>query len=87
MGCVSVSERCFPEGRLSEKNFAKARLQVRLELEPVRSQFRKVAPVQVVGNSGSIRDGHRDAVMLASRTGGARSASRVDVPRTVRSTR
>jgi len=55
LGCVSVSERGFPEGRLSAKNFDKARLQVRLELEPVRSQFRKVAPTQVAGTSGSIR--------------------------------
>lgn len=55
IGCVSLSERCFPEGRLSAKNFDKARLQVRLELEPVRSQFRKVTPAQVAGTSGSIR--------------------------------
>jgi exopolyphosphatase/guanosine-5'-triphosphate,3'-diphosphate pyrophosphatase len=55
LGCVSVSERGFPEGRLSAKNFDRARLQVRLELEPVRSQFRKVAPTQVAGTSGSIR--------------------------------
>ncbi len=58
IGCVSVSERCFPEGRLSAKNFDKARLQIRLEMEPVRSQFRKVAPAQVAGTSGSIRAAH-----------------------------
>ena len=58
MGCVSLSEGCFPGGRLSAKNFEKARLQVRLELEPVRSQFRKVEPAQVAGTSGSIRAAH-----------------------------
>jgi exopolyphosphatase/guanosine-5'-triphosphate,3'-diphosphate pyrophosphatase len=58
LGCVSVSKDCFPEGRLSAKNFEKARLQIRLELEPVRSQFRKVAPAQVAGTSGSIRAAH-----------------------------
>ena len=58
MGCVSLSESCFPGGQLSAKNFAKARLQVRLELEPVRSQFRKVEPAQVAGTSGSIRAAH-----------------------------
>ncbi|MEO8445412.1 MAG: Ppx/GppA phosphatase family protein, partial [Gammaproteobacteria bacterium] len=63
MGCVSLSEGCFPEGRLSARNFAKARLQVRLELEPVRSQFRKVEPEQVAGTSGSIRAAH--AVLTA----------------------
>lgn len=58
VGCVSLSEGCFPGGRLSAKNFEKARLQVRLELEPVRSQFRKVEPAQVAGTSGSIRAAH-----------------------------
>jgi len=58
MGCVSLSEGCFPAGQLSTKNFARARLQVRLELEPVRSQFRKVEPAQVAGTSGSIRAAH-----------------------------
>ncbi len=54
MGCVSLSEEYFSSGRLSARNFEKARLQVRLELEPVRSQFRKVEPAQVAGTSGSI---------------------------------
>jgi len=63
MGCVSLSESCFPAGRLSAKGFAKARVQVRLELEPVRSQFRKVEPAQVAGTSGSIRAAH--AVLTA----------------------
>ena len=63
MGCVSLSASCFPDGRLSPKNFDRARLQVRLELEPVRSQFRKVEPAQVAGTSGSIRAAH--AVLTA----------------------
>ena len=63
MGCVSLSASCFPGGRLSTKNFSQARLQVRLELEPVRSQFRKVEPAQVAGTSGSIRAAH--AVLTA----------------------
>jgi exopolyphosphatase/guanosine-5'-triphosphate,3'-diphosphate pyrophosphatase len=63
IGCVSLSEQCFPEGRLTAKNFADARLQVRLELEPVRAQFRKLAPAQIAGTSGSIRAAH--AVLIA----------------------
>ncbi len=58
VGCVSLSDRCFPGGRLSPKAFERARLQVRLELEPVRSQFRKVEPAQIAGTSGSIRAAH-----------------------------
>jgi exopolyphosphatase/guanosine-5'-triphosphate,3'-diphosphate pyrophosphatase len=63
VGCVSLTERWFPDGRLSAKNFERARLQVRLELEPVRSQFRKVDPAQVAGTSGTIRAAH--AVLAA----------------------
>jgi exopolyphosphatase/guanosine-5'-triphosphate,3'-diphosphate pyrophosphatase len=63
VGCVSLTERCFPNGRLSGKNFERARLQVSLELEPVRSQFRKVEPAQVAGTSGTIRAAH--AVLTA----------------------
>lgn len=55
IGCVTLSERAFPDGRLSAKNFEKARVQIRLELEPVRSQFRRVEPAQVAGTSGSVR--------------------------------
>lgn len=55
LGCVSLSQSFFPRGRLSAKNFAKARLHVRLELEPVRAQFCNVDPTQISGTSGSIR--------------------------------
>lgn len=63
LGCVSLSEGCFRGGRLSPRYFQQARLQARLELEPVRSLFRKVAPAQVTGTSGSIRAAH--AVLAA----------------------
>lgn len=63
IGCVSLSGSCFAGGRLTAKAFDKARLQVRLELEPVRSQFRKAEAVQVAGTSGSIRAA--DAVLTA----------------------
>lgn len=55
IGCVSLSQSAFPDGRLSARNFAKARLQVRLELEPVRQIFRRFDPAQIAGTSGSIR--------------------------------
>ncbi|MEZ5566590.1 MAG: Ppx/GppA phosphatase family protein [Gammaproteobacteria bacterium] len=55
MGCVTISESCFAGGRLSRENFEKARLLVRLELEPVRSQFHKVELAQVAGTAGTIR--------------------------------
>ena len=58
IGCVNLSGSCFPDGRLTAKGFEKARLQARLELEPVRSQFRKAEPAQVAGTSGTIRAAH-----------------------------
>jgi exopolyphosphatase / guanosine-5'-triphosphate,3'-diphosphate pyrophosphatase len=58
IGCVTLSQSAFPGGRLSAKNFDKARVQVRLELEPIRSQFRRVEPAQIAGTSGSIRAAH-----------------------------
>ena len=58
LGCVTLSKTCFPGGKLSPRNFAKARLQARLELEPVRSQYRKVDAAQVAGTAGSIRAAH-----------------------------
>lgn len=58
IGCVSLGQSAFPEGRLSAKNFARARIQVRLELEPVRQAFRRLDPVQIAGTSGSIRAAH-----------------------------
>jgi exopolyphosphatase/guanosine-5'-triphosphate,3'-diphosphate pyrophosphatase len=58
IGCVSLGQGAFPDGRLSAKSFAKARIQVRLELEPVRQIFRRFEPVQIAGTSGSIRAAH-----------------------------
>jgi exopolyphosphatase/guanosine-5'-triphosphate,3'-diphosphate pyrophosphatase len=58
MGCVSLSEACFPRGRLTARNFQQARLHARLELEPVRSQFLRGSPAQTAGTSGSIRSAH-----------------------------
>jgi exopolyphosphatase/guanosine-5'-triphosphate,3'-diphosphate pyrophosphatase len=63
IGCVSLGRSAFPDGRLSAKGFAKARIQVRLELEPVRQIFRRFDPAQIAGTSGTIRSAH--AVLTA----------------------
>lgn len=55
VGCIGISEGSFPARRLTRGNFEKARLQVRLELEPVRSRFRTADLAQVAGTSGTIR--------------------------------
>jgi exopolyphosphatase/guanosine-5'-triphosphate,3'-diphosphate pyrophosphatase len=55
MGCVSVSERFFRDGKLSAKRLARARVAARLELEPVQAAFRRRGWDRTVGSSGTIR--------------------------------
>lgn len=55
MGCVSMTLRRFPEGRITESAWARAMLAARLELEPVEEGFRRIGWDQAVGSSGTIR--------------------------------
>jgi exopolyphosphatase / guanosine-5'-triphosphate,3'-diphosphate pyrophosphatase len=55
MGCVSVSERFFKDGRISAKRLARARVAARLELEPVQAAIRRRGWDRAVGSSGTVR--------------------------------
>jgi exopolyphosphatase/guanosine-5'-triphosphate,3'-diphosphate pyrophosphatase len=55
MGCVSVSRRFFPDGRVTEQAMESAMLACRLELQPVKSQFRAGRWDKAVGSSGTIK--------------------------------
>ncbi len=55
MGCVSISERCFGNGKLTARRFDKARTAVRLELEPVKNRFLQTPVSRCAGTSGTIR--------------------------------
>ncbi|HTX23547.1 MAG TPA: exopolyphosphatase [Steroidobacteraceae bacterium] len=55
MGCVSVSERFFRDGKLSTKRLARARVAARLELEPVQAAFRRRGWDHAAGSSGTVR--------------------------------
>ena len=55
MGCVSVSERFFNDGRISAKRLARARVAARLELEPVQAAIRRRGWEQAAGSSGTVR--------------------------------
>ncbi|MFW2405983.1 MAG: exopolyphosphatase [Gammaproteobacteria bacterium] len=55
MGCVGISQKFFPGGKLTRRRFDKARVGVRLEIEPVRNRFLRHQPVRVIGASGTIR--------------------------------
>jgi exopolyphosphatase/guanosine-5'-triphosphate,3'-diphosphate pyrophosphatase len=54
MGCVSMTERFFPDGKLTRANFEKARMAARLELRPVKAFFRSNTKVEAIGTSGTI---------------------------------
>jgi exopolyphosphatase/guanosine-5'-triphosphate,3'-diphosphate pyrophosphatase len=55
MGCVSMSERCFPGGKISAKRFRRARIAAEVELEPVVARLRAIGWEQAVGASGTIK--------------------------------
>ena len=55
MGCVSISERFFKDGRISAKRLGRARVAARLELEPVQAAIRRRGWERAVGSSGTVR--------------------------------
>jgi len=55
MGCVSLSQLFFGDGRLSAKRIERARLAARLELEPIQAAFQRRGWERAVGSSGTIR--------------------------------
>ena len=55
IGCVSLSQRFFGDGRLSPKRIERARLAARLELEPIQAVFLRRGWVRAFGSSGTIR--------------------------------
>ena len=54
MGCVSMTERFFPDGVLSRERFNRARMAARLELRPVKAFFRGATGIEAIGTSGTI---------------------------------
>ncbi len=55
LGCVSMTERFFADGKITKRRFDKARLAARLELRPVKAFFRNASDIQAIGTSGTIR--------------------------------
>ncbi|HEU4531445.1 MAG TPA: exopolyphosphatase, partial [Steroidobacteraceae bacterium] len=55
MGCVSMSLAHFPDGKVSEKRFRRARVDARLQLEPIQAAFRSQGWERAFGSSGTIR--------------------------------
>jgi exopolyphosphatase / guanosine-5'-triphosphate,3'-diphosphate pyrophosphatase len=55
IGCVSLSQRYFGEGRLSPRRIERARLAARLELEPIQAAFLRRGWERAFGSSGTVR--------------------------------
>ncbi len=63
MGCVGMTEKYFPNGKISAKRWRRARLAASLELEPVGATLRSLGWDEAVGTSGTIRT--TEAVLAA----------------------
>ena len=70
MGCVSMTERFFPDGKITRAGFEKARVAAQLELRPVKAFFRNAAEVDAIGTSGTIRATEAVAMALGISEGG-----------------
>ena len=55
MGCVSLTQRFFANGKLNEKAFHCAVLETQHQLAPIINQYRKLGWQSCLGSSGSIR--------------------------------
>ncbi|MGB5258561.1 MAG: exopolyphosphatase [Woeseiaceae bacterium] len=74
MGCVSMTERFFGDGKLTRQAFDKARIAARLELRPVKAFFRGAANVEAIGTSGTIRSTEAVAMALGISEAGITAA-------------
>ena len=55
VGCVSSSERFFPDNKYNPSNMKRAILRAELQLEPCRKKLKSLAPDDVIGTSGTAR--------------------------------
>ncbi len=55
MGCVSYTERFFPEGRIEKKALKRAELAAREQVQAIAARFEKTGWREVVGSSGTAR--------------------------------
>lgn len=55
IGCVNISKRFFPDGRITEKRLKEAEIYAMVKLESLPSQFMGSGWGEAIGSSGSIR--------------------------------
>lgn len=55
MGCVSYTQRFFPEGRIEKKAFRQAQFAAREQVQAIAARFEKAGWKEAVGSSGTAR--------------------------------
>jgi exopolyphosphatase/guanosine-5'-triphosphate,3'-diphosphate pyrophosphatase len=55
MGCVSLTNRYFPNGEINKKQMQRAVLTAQRELEPIQGRFRRHGWQRALGSSGTIK--------------------------------
>jgi exopolyphosphatase/guanosine-5'-triphosphate,3'-diphosphate pyrophosphatase len=55
MGCVSMTQRYFPDSRIRETDLRAAELAVQLKMEPITLRYRELGWQHAIGASGSIK--------------------------------
>ena len=55
MGCVSYTQRFFPDGKISAERMDRAILAARREIEAITKRFRKLGWVEAYGSSGTAK--------------------------------
>ena len=54
MGCLTLTQACFPGGSISRKRMEAATLAARLELEPIERRYRDRGWARAIGSSGTV---------------------------------
>ncbi|MBT8098816.1 MAG: Ppx/GppA family phosphatase [Gammaproteobacteria bacterium] len=78
LGCVSMTERFFPDGKISARFFDNARVAARLELRPVKAFFRDQGELEAIGTSGTILSTERVARMMGLQESGELTLSVIE---------
>ncbi len=55
MGCVTFTQKYFPKGKITRKNFVRAYTAAQLEMEQWANRFKRTGWQEAVGTSGTIR--------------------------------
>jgi exopolyphosphatase/guanosine-5'-triphosphate,3'-diphosphate pyrophosphatase len=62
-GCVSTTQRFFPDGQITQKRLRKAQRAVAAELQEIQSLYRKTGWQKAIGSSGTLRSAANICVM------------------------